>query len=131
MAFPISMTQSDYEALVDLARQGTINVDGTIDQDKSLALESFLVSLETAAGIQRYAVWVQWQETGAPLPAGTNFPAVWPPEQRFYLCLTSRPIAKVDVDKLLKSKAREPISVLVTKDPAALMGWQEYETFFK
>lgn len=131
MAFPISMNQADYEALVDLARQATINVDGTIDQTKALNLEAFLVNLELSAGIQRHAIWVQWQEAGAPLPPGTNFPAVWPPELRFYLSLTSRPIAKDDVDKLLKSKAREPMSILVTRDPAALVGWQEYETFFK
>ena len=131
MAFPITLQQADYEALVELARQGTINADGTINQGSSLALESFLVNLEKASGIQRYAIWVQWQEAGAPLPAGTNFPEVWPPELRYYLCLTSRPIAKTDVDKMLQSKAREPVTVLVTQDPAAKVGWQAYETFFK
>jgi hypothetical protein len=131
MPFPISLIQTDYEALVEMARRGTFNPDGTINSTSSLALEAFLTSIEKAAGIQRYAVWVQWQEAGAPLPPNTNFPTVWPPEQRFYLALVSRPIAKDDVDKMLQSKAREPQNVLVTRDPTATVGWQDYATFFK
>lgn len=131
MTFPISLQQDEYESLVELARQGTLNDDGSVQQEKALALNTWLVSIETNNGITRYAVWVQWQEAGAPLPAGTNFPEVWPPQLRQYLALTSRPIAKADVLNMLASKAREPVSVLVTKDPAATAGWTELDVFFK
>lgn len=131
MPFPISLNQADYEALIDLARRATLNTDGSIDKQLALNLEAFLTNIEKANDIQRYSLWVQWQETGEPLPPGTNFPDKWPPEKRFYLALTSRPIAKADVDKMLQSKAREPENVLVTRDPAASVGWQDYNVFFK
>ncbi len=67
----------------------------------------------------------------SPLPPNTNFPAKWPPELREYLSLVTRPIAKSDVQAVLKSKAISPMSVLVTSDPAALVGWAELDNFFK
>lgn len=131
MAFPISLQQEEYEALVELARQGTLDAAGNVNSDKARTLNAYLVMLEKKNNITRYAVWVQWQETGAPLPAGTIFPDKWPPELRAYLALTTRPIAKTDVQTLLKNKARNPMTVLVTKDPGAAVGWTDLNTFFK
>lgn len=131
MPFPISLTQEQYEALVALARQATLTADGQVDANKARALDAFLVPIEQASGIMRYAVWIQWQETSAPLPPGTNFPEVWPPSMRSYLALVTRPIAKSDVQAVLTSKATSPMAVLVTKDPAGLVGWQDLDVFFK
>lgn len=131
MAFPISLNQADYEALIELARRGTINAAGQVNEAASHALDSFLRTIETKAGVTRYAIWVQWQEQDEPLPPGTNFPETWPPEKRFYLALTSRPIARADVDRMLSGRARQPTSVLVTRDPAARVGWTELDEFFK
>lgn len=125
MPFPITLQQSDYETLVELARRGAT------DADKARALESWLKDLEEASGIHRYAIWVQWQEQDSPLPAGTQFPEKWPPELRAYLALTTRPITKGDVDTMLKSKASNPTSILVTRDPGAIVGWTELNEFFK
>jgi hypothetical protein len=119
-----TLTQEQYEALIAYARAGV-----TTDSE-SLVLDSFLKSIEKASGITRSLVWVQWQEQDQPLPPTTSFPAVWPPELRFRLELVSRPVAKVDVTKMLSTHARKPVSVLCTRDPAGLVGWTKLEEFF-
>lgn len=131
MPFPLALTQSEYETLVAFARQGAVNADGTINQDRALGLESWLRLIEQKNGVERYFVWVQWQEQDAPLPAGTRFPEKWPPEMRTTISLISRDVARSDVDTLLKTKAKNPTSVLVTRDPAALVGWTEVDEFFR
>lgn len=131
MSFPITLQQSDYETLVELARRGTMDASGQVLPDKARDLDSWLKDLEVANDIHRYAIWVQWQEQDAPLPPGTQFPERWPPEMRAYLALTTRPIARGDVDTLLDSKARNPTNVLVTRDPGATVGWTELSVFFR
>lgn len=131
MAFTINVTQEEYEALIALARRGTIQADGSVDEAKAHDLDNWLRRLEQRNGVNRYAVWLQWQEQDEPLPPGTNFPEKWPPEKRHYIALTSRPISKADVDAVLKKKARQPTSVLVTRDPAARVGWTEVNAFFR
>jgi hypothetical protein len=130
MPFPISLTEEQYSALVTLAREGVKNPDGGVLPEKSRRLEAFLRDIEETAGIKRHILWVQWQETDYPLPAGTSFPETWPPELRFYLEFVTRPIAKVDVEKALDANARKPMNVLVTRDPAAIVGWTELNTYF-
>lgn len=131
MAFPLSLTQEEYETLVAFARRGTLNNDGSTNQDSALGLDAWLRKIEGQNGVNRYAVWVQWQEQDQPLPPTAVFPEKWPPELRAYMELISRPISRIDVEELLKTRARRPMSVLVTKDPAALVGWTELDAFFK
>lgn len=130
MPFPISLDQQQYEALVALARNGTKNPDGTMNPDLSRKLESYLRFLEEENDIERHLLWVQWQEADQPLPPSVQFPNKWPPELRSTIELTSRPIARADVDALLSKKARTPMNVLVTKDPAGIIGWTQPEVFF-
>lgn len=131
MPFPLSLQQADYETLIEFARRGTLDANGQVKQEEALSLDSWLKDLERRNGVQRYAVWVQWQEQGAALPAGTTFPETWPPAMRFYLALVSRPIARSDVDTMLNMRAISPTNVLVTRDPAAIVGWTEISVFFK
>jgi hypothetical protein len=119
-----SLTQEEYEALVALARKGTQS------EGENLRLDKFLKSIEKQNGIERDAVWVQWQEMDSALPPTTSFPAVWPPEMRRYIELVSRKVAKADVDAVLVAQARNPTSVLVTKDPDATVGWTPVDDFF-
>lgn len=130
MPFPISLSQQNYEALVALAREGTKNPDGTLNSDLSRKLESFLRFIEAGSDIDRHFLWVQWQEADQPLPPSAQFPDKWPPELRTSIELTTRPIAKADVDAVLAKKARTPMNVLVTKDPAGIIGWSQPEVFF-
>ncbi len=131
MSFPLSLDQQQYEALVAFARRGTLTAGGQVREHEAHALEAFLVDLERKNGIERNAIWLQWQEQDVPLPPNTNFPEKWPPEYRAYIALVGRAVARVDVDAVLKSKARKPTSVLVTKDPAAKVGWTELDVFFR
>lgn len=131
MTFPLSVSQAEYETLIEFARQGTLDAEGQVLPDRARALQSFLVALEEKNDVHRYFVWVQWQEQNAPLPPSTVFPEKWPPELRSFLALVTRPIARSDVDALLKKKAKNPTNVLVTKDPGATVGWTALDEFFK
>jgi hypothetical protein len=130
MPFPISLSQQEYEALISLARDGTRNDDGSVDQTKALQLDAWLRQLEENSGITRDAVWVQWQESDQPLPPTTNFPDTWPPELRHYIELVTRPIARADVDAVIETQASMPVNILVTRDPAARTGWTALDDFF-
>ena len=119
-----TLTQEQYEALIYMAREGA-----TTPQKKT-ELDQFLRLIEKANNITRYFLMIQWQELSAPLPQGTNFPEVWPPKLRKTIELVTRPIAKVDVEEMLKKSASEPTAVLVTRDPAGIVGWTELDDFF-
>lgn len=131
MAFPISLSQAEYETLVEFARQGTLYDDGSIKPAPALGLDSWLRTVEVKNNIVRHFLWVQWQEQGAAVPPGARFPEKWPPELRASISLMSRAINRSDVEVLLAMKAREPTSVLVTRDPAAIVGWTELAEYFK
>jgi hypothetical protein len=131
MTLSFELDQEQYEALIGLAREGTKNDAGTVDPDKARSLDAFLKSIESSNGITRDAVWVQWQELDQPLPAGTLFPSVWPPELRVYIEYVTRKVTRADVDNVIATQATNPLSVLVTKDPGATLGWTELANFFK
>jgi hypothetical protein len=132
MAEPtFTLTQQEYEALIALARNGTKTSDGQVDEEKARRLDAFLKSLEKKNNIVRDAVWVQWQESDQPLPPTTAFPEKWPPEMRFYIELISRKVAKVDVEAVIETHARQPVNVLVTRDPGARVGWTPVDDFFQ
>lgn len=120
-----TLSQEQYEALISLARGGAEN-----DAHKLTQLDQFLKSIERANGITRGFLMIQWQERSAPLPAGTQFPAKWPPKLRKVIELISRPIAKADVDAVIAQFASEPLDVLVTQDPAGLVGWTPVDDYF-
>lgn len=121
----ITMTLEQYQALVALSRRGTSS------SDQQLSLEEFLVDIEKKNGIIRYLLWVQWQELEQALPPTVKFPEVWPPELRRLLQQINRPIARADVDAVLSAAAKKPTNILVTRDPAALVGWTPIDVFFR
>lgn len=109
-ALPPSAPSAGLRSL-DCARQEAL-------QQMSSAASTTLTDRERQRHHARYALWVQWQEQDQPLPPAARFPEKWPPETRFYLELISRPIARVDVEAVVKQKARKPTNILVTRDPA-------------
>ena len=125
-----TLTQEDYEALISLAQRGTINPDGSRDQQRALVLDSFLKGIEKANGITRYFLAIQWQSPTAPLPPGTNFPDTWPPELRYFLQLISRPITQADVLAVVAQRTPNATNILVTRDPAGMLGWTPVADFF-
>jgi hypothetical protein len=120
----MNLTLEQYEALASLARRGATT------SEQVLNLDAFLRSIEKANSIKRSSLWVQWQESDQPLPPTTNFPAVWPPEMRFYIEFLTRSVTQDDVARVLAARAKKPVNVLVTPDPAALLGWVPVASFF-
>jgi hypothetical protein len=119
-----TLNQEEYEALVALANVGAV----TPEQRRSL--DAWLRLIETKNNVVRHQLWVQWQEVDTPLPPNTRFPSTWPPTQRGYIEFISRVITREDVDVLLAAKARNPVTVLVTPDPGASLGWTPVDAFF-
>lgn len=120
----ITLTMQQYETFVSLARANVT------DGEQLRKIDEFLKVVEKQNGIIRDAVWVQWQEMDAALPAGNRFPETWPPEWRWHIELMTRRVAKADVDEVLKYRARAPVNILVTKDPGARYGWTPVDQFF-
>jgi hypothetical protein len=125
-----TLDQESYEALIALAQRGTYKPDGTIDQQQAMVLDTFLQSIEKANGITRYSLWVRWMDPTAPLPPGVNFPKVWPVSLQYLLQFISRPVSKTDVLALVAQKTPNAMTVMVTPDPAALLGWTALDAFF-
>lgn len=128
-ALTFTLTQQDYEALLGFARAGTLDGAGQVVHDKALRLEAFLRMIEEKNGVTRDIVWLQWQETGVPLPAGTSFPKRWPPELRVRVELVTRPISRADLEESLAAHAHNPMNVLYTRDPGAVYGWEEFSKY--
>jgi hypothetical protein len=126
----LTLSQEFYEALVALARRGTRRHDGSIDQNAAVNLDSFLRSIEKANGITRYSLHVQWQDPTAPLPPGTNFPETWPPSLRYHIEFISRPVAQTDVLTVVAQRTPNATNILVTPDPAGLLGWTPVASYF-
>lgn len=122
----ITLNAEQYTALVALARRGAA-VEGT---DAVLKLEEFLRQTEKQAGVTRFFLWVRWQEAKQPLPPTTSFPTSWPPSLQQIIERLDRPIARVDVEAMLKENATSPATVLVTQDPAGQVGWTELNVYF-
>lgn len=120
----LTVTQEEYESLVTLARAGATTAD------KQRQLDAWLKLIEKKNDITRHQLWVQWQEADSPLPPQVSFPEVWPPEMRALIQQFSRPISKADVNALLEKKARKPVTVLVTSDPGATLGWTALDAYF-
>jgi len=120
----VTLDQEQYLAIVSLARQGAQT------PDKKRVLERFLQDIDEKNGVTRYVLWVQWQEQEQPLPPTTNFPETWPPQMRAILERVDRPIAKSDVLKVVKDRARNPTNILVTRDVGALVGWTAVNDYF-
>jgi hypothetical protein len=125
-----TLSQDQYEALISLARDGTILPDGTTNVEKSRQLDAFLKLIEKANDVSRDLVWVQWQELDEPLPPGTLYPEVWPPDKRRKIEFVTRRVARADVDAMLAAHARNPTNVLVTRDPAGVLGYIPVADFF-
>lgn len=131
MPFPLTLEQSEYETLAEYARQGTLDAAGQVIPEKARGLDAWLRLIEGKNDVHRYSLWVQWQEQGAALPPGVTFPEKWPPELRALIALTTRPICRQDVLDVLRSRARQPTNILVTTDPAAVVGWAGFAGYFK
>lgn len=120
----LTVTQEEYESLITLARAGATTPDARRQ------LDTWLKQIEKKNNIVRSILWVQWQEADTPLPPNTAFPEKWPPEMRYMIQLLTRPVSKLDVEAVLRQKARKAVTVLVSPDPGGVLGWTPLEDFF-
>lgn len=125
MAITFTLNLEQYESLVSLARAGTVS-----DPNKARQLEKWLRLIEESNNVERDLVVVLWQELNQPLPPGTFFPTKWPPELKKTVELTTRRVARADIDKVLEAHAKTPISVMCTRDPAGILGLTPIDDFF-
>jgi hypothetical protein len=119
-----TLTQEQYESLVALSRKGVAG-----DALAQTKLDDWLRLIEKANGVERDFLWVQWQELGGAPISGT-FPDNYPPGLRKSIELLSRKISRVDVEKVIGQYANDPTNVLVTRDPAGILGWTAVGDFF-
>ena len=120
----VTMSLEQYEALTYFARQGQ-------SVETLREISAFLQSIEKDNQITRSFIWVQWQETDYALPPTARFPDKWPPELRFSLERADRPISRADVEQVLSTKAKKPVTILVTTDPGGELGWTPIADYFK
>lgn len=122
----ITLNQEQYEALIALARKGL----PASDAQAKRRLDEWLGLIEKQNGIKRDVVTVLWQEMDTPLRSGTFFPDKWPPELKYTVELISRPVARADIDKVLEAHAKNPTSILCTRDPEGVLGLTPIDAFF-
>ena len=127
-----NLTQEQYTALIALAQRSTWLPDGSVNVAKAQELQNYLKEIEEANGITRYSLWIRWQDPTAPLPPGwkSNFPKTWPPNLQFFLQLISRPLCKNDVLTVVNARTPKAVNIMVTLDPAALVGWTQLNVYF-
>jgi hypothetical protein len=107
----IIMTRAQYDALLAAAHAGN-----TIEVDRLRDL------IDEANGIVRYKLWIRWQDVGGRPPPRIELGKGWPSNQTYFLEL-ERKITRLDVDDALRNNAKNPVSVMVTPDPNATVGW--------
>lgn len=111
----ITMTRYQYEALLALAVQTS--------RSETVQLRA---AIDAANEIGRFTLWVRWQDVTGAVPNTTNQFTNWPPEQQALLEM-DRPIARHDVEDVLRDRAVNPTTVLVTVDPEGIVGWTQID----
>lgn len=120
----MELTEEEYATLRGYALEGKTG-------DSARQLTEFCADIERRNGYVFYTVYVQWTEANAPLPRTADFPEKWPPQWRIPVTVQGRPVARADVTKALAQAATTPVDILVTRDPAMLVGWTKADLFFK
>jgi hypothetical protein len=117
-----TLKDDEYTALVALAKQGKAAA-------QLRDIDTWLKVIEVRNGVTRFLLLVRWQEARSPAPT-TKFPKEWPPTLSLTIEQTSRPISKTDVLEHLKTRAKEPTNIMVSKDPGGELGWFTLDAFF-
>jgi hypothetical protein len=120
----ITLSQQEYEDLVTLAKR-------TLNTPELRAFESSMAVIERRNGIEVSILALRWTEAGSPNPPHYTFPQSWPPEQEAVMRKVGGPITREEVEAELEARAKVPVTVLVSPDPGAELGWTTLDDFFK
>lgn len=112
MTTTVTMSRTDYEALVDSARQN--------NQAAALVIRD---RVDSDNAITRYVLLVRWKNVGGQPPSRVDlFKNPWPPSMTATIEL-DRKVSRDDVDQLLATRATNPTATMVTPDPQGIVGW--------
>lgn len=118
------LTAEEYEALLTMARKGAVT------PNEKRVLAHYVEMISAANGLSVSQLFVQWQDAHTPLPATARFPSKWPPEWRAVVRIEGREVAQADVMAVVEAASRQPINILVTRDPGGELGWTKLKDFF-
>jgi hypothetical protein len=107
----VTLSRPQYDALISAALAGN-----------SAEVKRLRTIIDQANGITRYSLWIRWQDIGGRPPPRIELGKGWPENQTYFLEL-ERKITRADVNDVLRTSARNPVSVMVTPDPLATVGW--------
>lgn len=114
----MNITRAQYDALIEAALAGDLEevrrIQEIVDRDNE---------------IQRYVLYIRWQDIGGTPPRNIELGRPWPPELTTQIEL-DRPISKEDVLDLVRSRATNPASIMVTPDRAGIVGWSQVDVYF-
>lgn len=108
---PITMSRAEYDALIAAG----LAADTT-------EIERLQAIIDETNSITRYRLQIRWQDIGGTRPTHIELGLGWPTDQSFLLEL-ERPIERADVDTVTSTQAQNPVSIMVTRDPAGVVGW--------
>lgn len=117
----VTLTRVEYELLLDFAYSR--RTDPT-------ELRNLQKRIDTENDIKRYLLNIRWYEVGGKPPSRIEIKENdgWPPRQEFIL-RQDRPIAREDVDQVLRDRAANAVSPTVTRDERGVVGWTELEAW--
>lgn len=117
----VSLSRSEYEVLLDFAFGRRTDV---------AELRALQKRLDLANDIKRYLLNIRWYEIGGQPPSRIDIRENdgWPPRQEFIL-RQDRPIARQDVDQVLRTQAQNPVTPTVTRDERGVVGWTELDVW--
>lgn len=121
----LTISEEQWDTLISLAQQGATTAEARRQ------VETFLLEIEEANSIVRYSLRVRWQEAGAMLPANVSFPRSWPPEYEITIRKLGVPVLRSDVETAVRQRAKNPVSIMVSKDPGGEYGWQTIDQYFR
>lgn len=99
-------------------------------QESAVRFAELVAKINQRNDLNFCTLWVQWTERGQRVPVGASFPDRWPSEWRYRIDLFNRMPTRSDVTEVLTRRSSRPVDVLVTYDPAALVGWTQLDVLF-
>ncbi len=118
MAANVTLTRAQYDALIAAGLAG--------DSDEIKRLQALI---DEANGINRYRLFIRWEDVGGIAPPTIELGKGWPPTQMFLLEKADLPIAREDVDVVVETQANNAVNVQVTPDVNGVVGWTLVDDF--
>ena len=114
----VTVKSADWESLV-----------GAVLKQETDDLNTLLTRVDAQNSLNRYYLYVKWQDAGAKRPGPDDPIQDWPPWGFDWFVSYSR-FTKDFVEDFVARQSTNPLTILVTDDPAGEVGWYLLEDFF-